>query len=121
MAAGGVLKVTCEPCLPAYEVTGPDPKKGLPKHDRWRCLQAPHHPLFIAWDGFYDRLLSAGPVTRVRAQAKAETPAFTIADTWQGTLHAGRDLRTVVKITKDDGGGYKAVFYSIDQGVTASR
>jgi len=31
-------------------------------------------------------------------------------------LHAGRDLRTVVKISKADGGGYKAVFYSIDQG-----
>jgi uncharacterized protein (TIGR03435 family) len=31
-------------------------------------------------------------------------------------LHAGRDLRIVVKISKADGGGYKAVFYSIDQG-----
>lgn len=39
-----------------------------------------------------------------------------LAGTWQGTLHAGRDLRTVVKITKGDNGGYKAVFYSIDQG-----
>jgi uncharacterized protein (TIGR03435 family) len=39
-----------------------------------------------------------------------------IADTWQGTLHAGRDLRTVIKITKDDKGAYKANFYSIDQG-----
>jgi hypothetical protein len=28
-----------------------------------------------------------------------------IADTWQGTLHAGRDLRTVIKISKDDKGG----------------
>ena len=27
-----------------------------------------------------------------------------------------RDLRIVVKISKADGGGYKAVFYSIDQG-----
>ena len=65
----------------------------------------------------------------VRAQAAAapaaQTPAPTaaaapnpkdIADTWQGTLHAGHDLRTVVKITKGDKGGYKAVFYSIDQG-----
>ncbi len=49
---------------------------------------------------------------QVGAQAN---PAQNIADTWQGTLHAGRDLRTVVKISKD-GGGYKAVFYSIDQG-----
>ncbi len=39
-----------------------------------------------------------------------------ITATWQGTLHAGRDLRCVVKVTKDDKGAYKAVFYSIDQG-----
>jgi hypothetical protein len=44
---------------------------------------------------------SFGPVhmTRVRAQA---------------TMHAGRNLRTVVKISKADDGGYKAPFYSID-------
>ncbi len=53
---------------------------------------------------------------RVYAQAAAASPAQSLADTWQGTLHAGKDLRTVVKITKADGGGYKAVFYSIDQG-----
>jgi uncharacterized protein (TIGR03435 family) len=55
-------------------------------------------------------------ITHVRAQAKAESATQSIADTWQGTLHAGRDLRTVVKISKADDGGYKAVFYSIDQG-----
>lgn len=38
-----------------------------------------------------------------------------IADTWQGTLHAGRDLRTVIKISKDDKGSYKGVLYSVDQ------
>ena len=50
------------------------------------------------------------------AQPPAANPAQSLADTWQGTLHAGQDLRTVVKISKADGGGYKAVFYSIDQG-----
>jgi uncharacterized protein (TIGR03435 family) len=55
-------------------------------------------------------------ITQVRAQATAGNPAQDIADTWQGTLHAGRDLRIVAKISKADGGGYKAVFYSIDQG-----
>jgi uncharacterized protein (TIGR03435 family) len=64
----------------------------------------------------------AAPAT---APASAPTPAAApaqaanlkdIADTWQGTLHAGRDLRTVVKISKDGKGGYAAVFYSIDQG-----
>ncbi len=62
--------------------------------------------------------LLAQPV--MAAQAPAQTPAVapvqTLADTWQGTLHAGRDLRTVVKISKADGGGYKALFYRIDQG-----
>jgi uncharacterized protein (TIGR03435 family) len=39
-----------------------------------------------------------------------------IVGTWQGTLQAGRELRTVIKITTAEGGGLKAVFYSIDQG-----
>jgi uncharacterized protein (TIGR03435 family) len=51
-----------------------------------------------------------------RAQSPTANTAQSIADTWQGTLHAGQDLRTVVKISKADDGGYKAVFYSIDQG-----
>jgi uncharacterized protein (TIGR03435 family) len=51
----------------------------------------------------------------VRAQAKAENPTQNIADTWQGTIHPGRDLRIVVKISKADDGGYKSVFYVIDQ------
>jgi uncharacterized protein (TIGR03435 family) len=41
-----------------------------------------------------------------------------IAGDWQGTLHVGKDLRVVAKVTKADGGGYKAAFYSIDQGGT---
>jgi uncharacterized protein (TIGR03435 family) len=55
-------------------------------------------------------------VAQGRAQSAKETTAQSIADTWQGTLHAGQDLRTVVKISKADDGGYKATFYSIDQG-----
>ena len=51
-----------------------------------------------------------------RAQTATDNKLPSIADTWQGTLHAGKDLRTVVKISKADDGGYKAVFYSIDQG-----
>src|SRR5438552_8678853 len=41
-----------------------------------------------------------------------------IIGTWQGTLSAGRDLRTVMKISRADGGapGLKVIFYSIDQG-----
>jgi uncharacterized protein (TIGR03435 family) len=69
-------------------------------------------------------LLFVGPAT-VEKSLYAQAPAATapspasphdLADTWQGTLHAGQDLRTVVKITKDDKGAYKGVFYSIDQG-----
>src|ERR1700683_3427544 len=55
-------------------------------------------------------------ITQVHAQSPADNPTTNIADTWQGTLHAGQDLRTVVKISKAEGGGYKAMFYSIDQG-----
>jgi uncharacterized protein (TIGR03435 family) len=71
----------------------------------------------------------AGHLDAVHAQASpatTQTPPATapvapvsphdIADTWQGTLHAGQDLRTIVKITKDDKGAYKGVFYSVDQG-----
>jgi uncharacterized protein (TIGR03435 family) len=65
---------------------------------------------------FVTGLSSTVHLNRVQAQAKAESATQSIADTWQGTLHAGRDLRTVVKITKAADGGYKAVFYSIDQG-----
>lgn len=35
---------------------------------------------------------------------------------WQGTLHAGKDLRIVMKIFKGDNGALKADFFSIDQG-----
>jgi uncharacterized protein (TIGR03435 family) len=52
------------------------------------------------------------------APAQAATPAEAqgFEGTWQGTLHAGHDLRIATKITKADGGGYKAVYYSIDEG-----
>jgi uncharacterized protein (TIGR03435 family) len=51
-----------------------------------------------------------------RAQAPTDDKSQSIADTWQGTLHPGRDVRIVVKIAKADDGGYKAMFYFIDQG-----
>jgi uncharacterized protein (TIGR03435 family) len=49
------------------------------------------------------------------AQAAQATANQDIVGTWQGTLHAGRDLRTVIKITKDDKGAYTGEFFSIDQ------
>lgn len=52
-------------------------------------------------------LLLTSSVT-LRAQDKD------ITGTWQGTLQAGQGLRTVIKITKDDG-KLKAILYSIDQ------
>ena len=42
--------------------------------------------------------------------------AQNIAGNWQGTLRAGRELRTVIVISIAEGGGLKAVMYSIDQG-----
>lgn len=38
-----------------------------------------------------------------------------ISGTWQGTLVAGRELRTVIKISKTPGGILGATLYSIDQ------
>jgi uncharacterized protein (TIGR03435 family) len=58
-------------------------------------------------------LLLASPVTSLRAQAQAKAPDIT--GNWQGTLQAGNGLRTLIKITSDDG-KLKAVLYSIDQG-----
>jgi uncharacterized protein (TIGR03435 family) len=53
--------------------------------------------------------------SHLRAQSAAPASAPDIAATWQGTLHGGQALRTVLKVTKADS-GYKADFYSIDQG-----
>ena len=41
-----------------------------------------------------------------------------ISGNWQGTLQSGKGLRTLLKISKADNGGWKALFYSIDQGST---
>ncbi len=49
------------------------------------------------------------------AQSPANNTAQDLSGTWQGTLHAERDLRTVVKITKARDGAYKAQWFSIDQ------
>ena len=54
---------------------------------------------------------------RVIAQVQALNATQDITGTWQGTLHVGKDLRVVAKITKE-AGGYKGAFYSIDQGGT---
>jgi uncharacterized protein (TIGR03435 family) len=52
---------------------------------------------------------------QLAVQQKPADAGTGIAGTWQGTLHAGRDLRLVVKITSE-GGTVKATMYSIDQG-----
>jgi len=50
------------------------------------------------------------------ALSGAALSAQDITGTWQGALQAGRELRTVIKISKGGDGGLKAVMYSIDQG-----
>lgn len=50
------------------------------------------------------------------AQAAATASTKDIAGTWQGTMHPGRDVRMVLKISKSEGGGYTAVFTNADQG-----
>lgn len=62
---------------------------------------------------------AAAPAEAAPSAATEAAPAspHDLVGTWQGTLHAGNsDLRTVVKVTKDDKGAYKGVFYSLDQG-----
>ena len=49
------------------------------------------------------------------AAVQAAATTSSVEDTWQGTLHAGKDLRTVVKITKNADGTLKAKWYNIDQ------
>lgn len=61
-------------------------------------------------------MVSLPSTTRLHAAVVQAAAAKTnIDDTWQGTLHADRDLRTVVKISKDTDGKLKAQWYSIDQ------
>ena len=59
--------------------------------------------------------LAQAQATPPSAQA-APASSHDLVGTWQGTLHAGQDLRTVVKITKDEKGAYQGTFYSLDQG-----
>jgi uncharacterized protein (TIGR03435 family) len=39
-----------------------------------------------------------------------------ISGNWQGTLQMGKGMRTVLKISKADDGGWKAVMYNVDGG-----
>ena len=61
--------------------------------------------------------LALGVMVCGQAWAQAPTEKSGIVGTWQGTLHApgGHNLRTVLKVTKDDKGVLHAMFYSIDQ------
>lgn len=54
-------------------------------------------------------------VVEIHAQTAPDNAQQGIAGTWQGTLHAGRDLRTVLKVEKNND-GFAAKMYSIDQG-----
>lgn len=67
--------------------------------------------------GFGVGFLAAGLLLPA-ASASAQTDLNTnVEGTWQGTLHLPqRDLRIVLKISKNDAGGLKALNYSIDQG-----
>ena len=62
-------------------------------------------------------LVQAAPARAQAADPKASDQKAGIEGTWQGTLHVPqKDLRIVLKITKD-AGALKATFYSIDQNV----
>ncbi len=58
----------------------------------------------------------SGLIVGLAGSPSASAQVRDITGTWQGTLEAGKSLRTIVKISKGDDGGLKAAFYSIDQG-----
>jgi uncharacterized protein (TIGR03435 family) len=91
------------------------PRLIRPMHSIASCSFA----LIIAMATFACNLNIVHAQVSAAPAAAQTTPAspHDLADTWQGTLHGGgQDLRTLVKITKDDKGAYKGVFYSLDQG-----
>jgi len=55
------------------------------------------------------------PIVALMALSGSALLAQDITGTWQGTLVAGRALRTVIKISKTPGGSLGAALYSIDQ------
>jgi uncharacterized protein (TIGR03435 family) len=63
-------------------------------------------------------VLSLAFISPVSAQATAPAvnSSQNLVGAWQGTLHVGKDLRLVIKISKADSGELKSVLYSIDQG-----
>ena len=76
-----------------------NPRLGRPVHKLLPCLIIARRILVVA-------LQTEQEQVRHSAQAAPASP-HDLAETWQGTLHAGQDLRTMVKITKDDKGAYK--------------
>jgi hypothetical protein len=55
-------------------------------------------------------------IIALAAMAGGALLAQSITGTRQGTIQAGRELRTVIKISTTDQDALKAVLYSIDQG-----
>lgn len=64
----------------------------------------------------FARSMTGAPVQAAAAQAARADAKPDIVGTWQGTLHAGRALRIVVKVAKDEKGQYKTETFSIDSG-----
>jgi len=58
----------------------------------------------------------AAQTTAPAASSPAPSSPTDVAGIWQGTLHAGKDLRLEAKITQAAAGEYQTTFYSIDQG-----
>jgi pimeloyl-ACP methyl ester carboxylesterase len=54
-------------------------------------------------------------LTIVLAVLAGAAQAADITGQWQGTVHAGKDMRVVLKLAAKDGGGFDGQFYNIDQ------
>lgn len=68
----------------------------------------------MAWPAF---MVCVTVVFLTAWTGRAQAPAKSIDDTWQGTLHLPqRDLRTVLKVSRGADGTLAGTMYSIDQG-----
>lgn len=61
--------------------------------------------------------VTAGLVHPAQGQTQSDTNKSSIAGSWQGRMRGrdGRDMRVLLKITKDEKSGLSATLYSIDQ------
>jgi uncharacterized protein (TIGR03435 family) len=82
---------------------------------RGLSLLRSHGKLLLFAAGFAALTMLAFLQGGAGAQTTPQGPTQGIAGTWQGLIHAGIDLHVLITISRAESGGYKALFYGIDQ------